>query len=78
MPIFERLAYHSMRRGDLAHRQSHHERHESDGDSDIETSVETQEDGRALALLDAPLTWDTCHVSLGFMAESGLIISKNN
>jgi hypothetical protein len=70
MPIFERLAYHSSRRADFVHRQSHHEQHESknDGDSDISTSIEAQEDGRALALLDGPLTWDMCHVSLSVAA----------
>ena len=52
-----------MRRGDLAHRQSHHEQHDDDSDSDIESSVEAREDGRALALLDGPLTWSMCHVS---------------
>lgn len=64
MPIFERLAYHSMKRS-RSSPETKHDDHE-DGTmtpSSVIGSLEAEEDDRALLLLDEPLTWDTCHVS---------------
>jgi hypothetical protein len=66
MPIFERLVYHAMKRGQ---ERSRREKRDGDGDEDhalttTMSRLEATEDGRALSLLDEPLTWDTCHVRL--------------